>query len=48
MRNPSKVFLYFTVLALFLFSKMTEADMQTPEQIAEKALAATVYLEMDR
>jgi tetratricopeptide (TPR) repeat protein len=46
MKNPRKAFLCFTVLWLFLCSIITAADAQTVEEIAEKALAATVYLEM--
>ena len=37
---------YLTVAALFLFSITTVASALTTEQIAKKALAATVYLEM--
>ncbi len=44
--NSRKVFLCFTALWLYLCSITTAADSQTAEQIAEKALAATVYLEM--
>ena len=44
--NSRKVFLCFTALWLSLCSITTAADSQTAEQIAEKALAATVYLEM--
>ncbi len=46
LRNSRKAFLCFTALWLSLCSITTAADSQTPEQIAEKALAATVYLEM--
>ena len=46
MKNPRKAFLCFTVLWLSLCSIITAADAQTVEEIAEKALAATVYLEM--
>ena len=46
MNNPKKVLLCFTVLMLIMFSGMNIAPAQTVEQIAEKALAATVYLEM--
>ena len=46
MRNPRKVFLCFTVLGLLSFCPTDAASVQTAEQIAESALAATVYLEM--
>ena len=46
MRNPRKALLRFTTLGLLLFWVTTGASAQTTEQIAEKALAATVYLEM--
>ena len=46
MRNPRKAFLNFTALGLFLFCITTVVSAQTAAQIAEKALAATVYLEM--
>ena len=46
MNNPKKVLLCFTVLMLVMFGGMNIASAQTAEQIAEKALAATVYLEM--
>lgn len=46
MNNPKKVLLCFTVLMLVMFGGMNIAPAQTVEQIAEKALAATVYLEM--
>ena len=46
MRNPRKAFLNFTALRLFLFCITTVVSAQTAAQIAEKALAATVYLEM--
>ena len=36
----------FVIAALLLFCTMSTASAQTAEQIAEKALAATVYLEM--
>ena len=42
MNNPKKVLLCFTVLMLVMFGGMNIASAQ----IAEKALAATVYLEM--
>lgn len=37
---------YIAAFALFLFCITAVTPAQTPEQIAEKALAATVYLEM--
>ncbi len=43
---PRKRLPYLTVAALFLFSITTVASALTTEQIAKKALAATVYLEM--
>ena len=46
MNNPKKVLLCFTVLMLVMLGGMNIAPAQTVEQIAEKALAATVYLEM--
>ena len=49
MNNPKKVLLCFTVLMLVMLvmlGGMNIAPAQTAEQIAEKALAATVYLEM--
>ena len=46
MKNQRKAFLCFAVLGLFLFCITTAASAQNAEQIAEKALAATVYLEM--
>ena len=46
MKNQRKAFLCFAVLGLFLFCITTVASAQNAEQIAEKALAATVYLEM--
>ena len=46
MNNPKKVLLCFTILTLVMFGGMNIAPAQTAEQIAEKALAATVYLEM--
>ena len=46
MRNPRKGFLYFTALGLILFVIAAAASAQNIEQFAEKALAATVYLEM--
>ena len=46
MRNPRKAFLYFTALGLISFFITAAASAQDTEQLAEKALAATVYLEM--
>ena len=46
MNNSKKVLLGFTVLMLIMFRGMNIALAQIAEQIAEKALAATVYLEM--
>ena len=46
MINPKKVLISFVVFALFIFSGGNLTLAETAEQIAEKALAATVYLEM--
>lgn len=46
MRNPRKALQCFTVLWLSLCSIKPEIDAQTATEIAEKALSATVYLEM--
>ena len=46
MNKSKKVFLYFIAVMLVTFYRMNIAQAQTAEQIAEKALAATVYLEM--
>ena len=46
MRNPRKAFLHFTALGLILFLITAVASAQNTEQLAEKARAATVYLEM--
>ena len=46
MRNPRKALLRFTALGLILFLITVVASAQNDEQLAEKALAATVYLEM--
>ncbi len=46
MRNPRKAFLYFTALGLISLFIIAAASAQTDKQLAEKALAATVYLEM--
>ena len=46
MDKPKKVLLCFIALMPVMFYGMNTAQAQTAEQIAEKALAATVYLEM--
>ena len=46
MRKPRNAFLWLTVLWLSLCRITTVTSAPTAEQIAEKALAATVYLEM--
>ena len=46
MRNPRKALLRFTALGLISFLITAAASAQNNEQLAEKALAATVYLEM--
>ena len=46
MKNPRKAIPCFTVLWLFLCSITTATSAQIAEDIAEKALAATVHLEM--
>ena len=47
MRNSGKALLRFTALGLISFLSITAAtSAQNAEQVAEKALAATVYLEM--
>ena len=46
MRNPRKALLRFTALGIILFLITAAASTQNNEQLAEKALAATVYLEM--
>ena len=47
MRNPRKALPRFTALGIILFLSITAAaSAQNDEQLAEKALAATVYLEM--
>lgn len=46
MRNPRNAFLWLTVLWLSLCRITTVTSAPTAEQIAEKALAATVYMEM--
>lgn len=46
MTNPKKVLMSFLVLTLIIAGGTSPALAQTAEQIAEKALAATVYLDM--
>ena len=46
MINSKKVLVSFVVFSLFVFSGANLTLAETAEQIAEKALAATVYLEM--
>ena len=46
MRNPRKALLRFTALGLISFLIAAAASAQNDEQLAEKALAATLYLEM--
>lgn len=46
MRNPGKALLRFTALGLISSLITAAASAQNNEQLAEKALAATVYLEM--
>ena len=46
MNNPKKVLLRSTILMLVIFGGINIAPAQTAEQIAEKALAVTAYLEM--
>ncbi len=46
MRNPRKALLRFTALGLISFLIAAAASAQNDEQLAEKVLAATVYLEM--
>ena len=46
MNNSTKVLLYSIVLLLVVFCGLNMTLAQTAEQIAEEALAATVYLEM--
>ena len=46
MRNPGKALLRFTALGLISFLITAVASAQNNEQLAEKALAATVYIEM--
>ncbi|MYB02601.1 tetratricopeptide repeat protein, partial [Candidatus Poribacteria bacterium] len=46
MNNPKKILLCFTIVMLVMFGGVNIVPAQTAEQIAEKALAATVYLEM--
>lgn len=46
MNKSKKALLYFIAVMLVTFYRMNIVQAQTAEQIAEKALAATVYLEM--
>ena len=46
MRNPRKALLRFTVLGLISFLITAAVSAQNDDQLAEKVLAATVYLEM--
>ena len=46
MRNPRKALLHFTALGLILFCITIAVAAHAIEQIAEKALAATVHLEL--
>ena len=46
MSFSKKMSLCFTLLLLHMFFAINSSPAQTAEQIAEKALAATVYLEM--
>ena len=46
MRNPRKALLRFTVLGLISFLITAAVSAQNGDQLAEKVLAATVYLEM--
>ena len=46
MRNPRKGLLYFTALGIISLLITAAVYAQTAEQIADKTLAATVYLEM--
>ena len=45
-KSEKSVTTYFTALGLLLFFITAAASAQNAEQLAEKALAATVYLEM--
>lgn len=47
MKHNKKSFLYFIILALFLFCGITAANAQSPQQIAKKALTSTVLLVME-
>ena len=47
MRIPSKAFLRFAVLGYLPFCLITAVVAQTAEEIAEKAIASTVHLEME-
>ena len=46
MRNPRKALLHFTTWGFISFCTITVAAAQATDQIAEKTLAATVYLEL--
>ena len=46
MRNPRKALLHFTTLGLISFCLIIASAAQATDQIAEKALASTVYLEL--
>ena len=46
MRNPRKALLHFTALGLISFLTAAAASAQSDEPLAEKVLAAAVYLEM--
>ena len=46
MRNPRKALLRFTALGIISFLITAAVSAQSDEQLAEKALSATVYLEM--
>ncbi len=47
MKNNKKQFLYFIGLMLLLFCVVSGANAQSPQQIAQKALASTVLLVME-
>ena len=47
MEHNKKSFLYFIGLVLLLFCGIIEANAQSPQQIAKKALASTVLLVME-
>ena len=46
MRNPRKGLLHFTALGIISFVIIAVASAQNNEQLAEKVLASTVYIEM--